>query len=252
MNKKLTEQEKKEIKKQKDKLYREANKEKAKAWRDANKEKIKLNNQSWRIENKEYKSKLDKEYKKINHDKLKQQNKEYYIKNKEKIINYRIENKEKIKHQRKLHYKKNNVILKAKAKDYKIKNKSKIDLKRKIYLKQKYTNDPFFKLTVCSRNLINKAIKRNGYTKKSKTIDILGCSFIEFKQYLESKFEPWMNWDNYGKYDGTEHYGWDIDHIIPLATAINENDIINLNHYTNLQPLCSFINRDIKKDNPNF
>ncbi len=27
-----------------------------------------------------------------------------------------------------------------------------------------------------------------------------------------------------------------------------DGQIININHYTNLQPLCSKINRDIKKD----
>ena len=57
-----------------------------------------------------------------------------------------------------------------------------------------------------------------------------------------------MNWDNRGLYNGELNYGWDIDHIIPISSAKNENDIIRLNHYSNLQPLCSKINRDIKKD----
>ena len=57
-----------------------------------------------------------------------------------------------------------------------------------------------------------------------------------------------MSWDNYGKYNGLLNYGWDIDHIIPVSSSKTEEDIIRLNHYTNLQPLCSKINRDIKKD----
>jgi hypothetical protein len=76
----------------------------------------------------------------------------------------------------------------------------------------------------------------------------LGCSLPEFKNYIESKFEPWMTWENRGKYNGKFNYGWDIDHIIPSITAINESDIIKLNHYANLQPLCSKINREIKRD----
>ena len=43
-------------------------------------------------------------------------------------------------------------------------------------------------------------------------------------------------------------YGWDIDHIIPVSLAESESDIIKLNHYTNLQPLCSKVNRNIKKN----
>ena len=66
--------------------------------------------------------------------------------------------------------------------------------------------------------------------------------------YLESKFEHWMNWENRGKYTGEFNIGWDIDHITPLSTAKTEEDILRLNHYTNLQPLCSKINRDIKRD----
>ncbi len=57
-----------------------------------------------------------------------------------------------------------------------------------------------------------------------------------------------MSWDNYGKYNGELYYGWDIDHIIPSTSANTEDEIYMLNHYTNLQPLCSKINRDIKID----
>jgi hypothetical protein len=57
-----------------------------------------------------------------------------------------------------------------------------------------------------------------------------------------------MSWDNYGKYNGELNYGWDIDHIIPQSSALNEEDVIKLNHYTNLQPLCSKVNRHIKRD----
>ncbi len=35
--------------------------------------------------------------------------------------------------------------------------------------------------------------------------------------------------------------------IIPISSPKTEEDIIALNHYTNLQPLCSKINRHIKK-----
>ena len=62
--------------------------------------------------------------------------------------------------------------------------------------------------------------------------------------------EPWMSWDNYGKYNGEYNFGWDFDHIIPLYTSKTELDVIKLNHYTNIQPLCSRINRDIKPNYP--
>jgi hypothetical protein len=90
------------------------------------------------------------------------------------------------------------------------------------------------------------------YIKESKSIELLGCSIDEFRLYLESNFEDWMNWDNYGKYNGSPMSGWDIDHKIPLSSAKNKEDLEKLNHYTNLQPLCSYINRNIKKDKINY
>lgn len=61
-----------------------------------------------------------------------------------------------------------------------------------------------------------------------------------------------MTWENRGLYNSELNYGWDIDHIIPLSSALTEEDILKLNHYTNLQPLCSYTNRYIKKDNINY
>jgi len=61
-----------------------------------------------------------------------------------------------------------------------------------------------------------------------------------------------MNWDNRGLYNGEFNYGWDIDHIVPLSTATTEEELIKLCHYTNTQPLCSKINRDIKKNRVDY
>jgi hypothetical protein len=49
-------------------------------------------------------------------------------------------------------------------------------------------------------------------------------------------------------YNGSENFGWDIDHFIPVSSAKTEEDIVKLNHYTNLQPLCSYVNRYIKRN----
>jgi hypothetical protein len=127
-----------------------------------------------------------------------------------------------------------------------LKSKNEIELKK---YKSKLKNDEKIITTKKSiRNLINNSIKKNGYKKSSKTVDILGCTFDEFKLYIESQFQPWMNWDNYGKYNGQLNYGWDLDHIIPLSSAKNEKEIIKLNHYTNFQPLCTYVNRYVKRN----
>ena len=60
-----------------------------------------------------------------------------------------------------------------------------------------------------------------------------------------------MTWENYGLYNGELNYGWDIDHIIPISSAKSDIEIIKLNHFSNLQPLCSKINRVIKRDKIN-
>lgn len=120
--------------------------------------------------------------------------------------------------------------------------------KNKKFSKEKARICPLFKIKRNIRTLILYEFNKKKNKKNHRTETILGCSFEEFKLYIESKFELWMNWENYGKYNGQLNFGWDLDHIIPISNAKTENDIYKLNHYTNFQPLCSYTNRYIKRN----
>jgi hypothetical protein len=201
---------------------------------DGRKSSCSLCDKKYRDDNKEKLSKYFKERRDLKKDELKLKSTEYYILNKEYIKSKSSE-----------YYKNNRDTKLEYQKEYQKKNKE----KRNSYFVNRRKNDPLFKLITNIRNLIYNSFYYNGYSKNSKTENLLGCTFDEFKIYLESKFEEWMTWENRGLYNNDFNFGWDIDHIIPLSSASNKEDIIRLNHYTNLQPLCSKINRDIKKNN---
>lgn len=206
-----------------------------------------INSKKYREENKEYFNNYNKKYKEENKGYFKDYFREY-SKNNERVKEYQEEyrnkNREYFNEYNKEYYFKNSDNIKESVKEYRTNNKDKIN--ENICLKRK--NDPLFALSNSIRKSISKSIKLSGNNKSTKTTEILGCSFNDFKIYLESKFEPWMNWKNRGFYNGELNYGWDIDHIIPISTAKTEEQVILLNHYSNLQPLCSKVNRDIKKD----
>lgn len=108
-------------------------------------------------------------------------------------------------------------------------NKEKINEHRRIYQKKRRNSDYLFNLKHSVRGLTHKAFSRNGFTKKSKTKELLGCDWSVLKEHIENNFKEGMNWYNRGE--------WHIDHIIPLCSAKNEFDLLKLCHYTNLQPL---------------
>ena len=185
----------------------------------------------------------------------KEYNKKYYEKNKEKILKnqkqkvesesrkkwrreYKLKNKEKTKEQDRI-----------RSKEYREKNKEKIKTYLREYNQKRIEDDSLYKLTIAIRKRIRESLKYGGFNKKSKTKEILGCEIKNFKEHLENQFEPWMSWENYGNpKDGIFEINktWDIDHIIPMSSSTNEGDLIKLNHYTNLKPLCSYTNRWIK------
>lgn len=132
---------------------------------------------------------------------------------------------------------------------YNAENKDKQRDYKRAYVFNRRNSDGLFRFKTTLRCNICGAFKNTNNRKTSKTTEILGCSMSEFKNYIESKFEHWMNWENFGKKKDINGRCWELDHIIPLCSAKTKEDIIMLNHYTNFQPLCYKINRGIKGGN---
>lgn len=120
--------------------------------------------------------------------------------------------------------------------EYQKKNKEKIN-KRAV---DRRKSDSLFKLKSLIRSRLYNFLKFKNVTKKNKTSEIVGCSLEFLKEYLESKFTYGMCWELMGKYIH-------VDHIVPLSSAKNEEEIYKLCHYTNLQPLWAIDN--LKKNN---
>lgn len=202
----------------------------------------KLKNSESYFRNKNKINAKSKKYREENFEKIKEyfSNPDVKKHRRDSQKNYREKNKQKLLNQKKSYYQKN-------KKEIKERNSLR---KNKIaeYSRNRKNNDPLFKLITNIRISIYNSIKRMGFSKNKNTQEIIGCSFDEFKLHLESKFESWMNWENYGKYNGDLNYGWDIDHVIPISTACSELEVIKLNHFSNLQPLCSRVNRVIKRN----
>ena len=95
----------------------------------------------------------------------------------------------------------------------------------------RYKNDSNYRISCVLRARFRAAIKDN--TKNGSAVKDLGCSLHEFKQYIESKFQPGMTWDNWSR------NGWHIDHIKPLSLfdLTDPEQLKQACHYTNLQPL---------------
>jgi len=218
------------------KKYRQENidrvKDRVNKYREGHKEESYEYNKKWRENNKEYKKEKDREYAQKNKEKKKEYNKKY-----------RERNKQKLSRSRKKWVENNRELKKEKDREYSQKNKENRNKRHSVRMK----SDKVYQISHAIRGLVNRSFRNHGFTKKSRTYEIIGCTFSDLKIYIESKFLDWMTWDNRGLYNGELNYGWDIDHIIPLSSAKTEEDIIKLNHYTNLQPLCAKINRDIKK-----
>lgn len=178
----------------------------------------------------------------------------YYQKNKEKEKQKRREryelNKEKTKVQNQKWYYKNKEYRTQKIKEYRENNIDKVKKWTKEYnkillpkRKEKRQKDFVYKLKHSVSNLIRGAFKRANCRKTNRASEILGCTINEFKNHIENQFENWMNWNNYGNYRScNSERRWCFDHIIPIDSAKTKEDVIRLNHYSNIRPMCSYEN----------
>ena len=129
---------------------------------------------------------------------------------------------------------------------YRSANLERVRVKEWRSKRRRLKNNPSFRL---AHYLGNRMRKTMHGAKGAKMIAILGCSITDFWIYLESKFEPGMTRENYGKV-------WHVDHIMPCAIF----DLTKLEHqkrcfhFSNLQPLFAKENRakHTKIVNPQF
>lgn len=157
--------------------------------------KVKYNKQ-----NKQLISSNQKEYRKINKE-------IFIIKDKEKYQN----NRENILIQKKAYYKENKKYITSK-------NNARTKIRRKA--------DPAFRLRESISTSINTALHNNNNSNKDgiSCFEYLNYTIQELKDHLKNLFEPWMTWNNYGKYNSKiwdnndqSTWTWNIDHIVPRS-----------------------------------
>lgn len=121
----------------------------------------------------------------------------------------------------------------AKAKTYRDTHKEATNIQQR----NRRQTDSLYRIKNSLRSRFGIALRNRHLTKRCKLSQYLGCTVDELKVHLEKQFKTGMTWFNYGE--------WHIDHIRPLNSAQNEEELYKLCHYTNLQPLWALDN--IKK-----
>lgn len=193
-----------------------------------------------------------KEYNQKHRNYINQRQQQYNDTHKEQAKQYRKENKIRLNAKSKEYYQ-NNVISILAQKAAKKEQKAQYDKKyyytirrpvRPVY--QNLTpSQRYYKnhLSNCFSSGIRKALKQNKACQHWE--DLVPYTLQELKQHLESQFDKYMNWDNYGSY-------WEIDHIIPQNTfsfsSIEDKDFQICWSLMNLRPLTISENRSRPKN----
>jgi len=203
---------------------------------------------TYRVLNKDKISKMKKTYYLNNLDVIKERKKANYnperIKKRDEL--YYKENREKVLANKRRYYLKNKEILSVKKKIYVLRNKEKIKVyhnsskqRRNRQIRERRRTDLIFRLKDSLKSRTNEIFRKIGQKKPTSTEKLLGGSYVSIKVHIEQQFKKGMSWSNYGK--------WQIDHIMPLASAKDEKTLRGLCLYTNLQPLWAAENNS-KKD----
>lgn len=136
---------------------------------------------------------------------------------------YKEKTKENDKKNKRNHYLKHQEKIKERTRQYQKKNRN--TMRKSLFIRR-----PEQKVLHYFRVRLNSILDSK---RQTRTSELIGCTPLFLKEYLESKFKKGMSWQNYGL------YGWHIDHKIPCAKfdLTNDGDLRQCFHYTNLQPL---------------
>lgn len=260
-----------------DPAYRAKACAKANAWREANRERCLAGKKKWAQDNRERKAAMDRAYRLANPEKVrangKAWRKKHALKLKEQQRARQRTNSEAISAYQKQYQKDNAERIKQKAKEWRKANPETVSKGKRLYLErhperrekteksryqknktiiikknnrrstERMKTDPVFNLSSKLRWRTNRIVKYGlkGGNMRPKTLELLGCSFSEFKSYLEKLFQPGMTWEKFLK--AQIH----LDHIRPVS-SFDLRDVEQIRkcfHYSNHQPLWAIEN--IKK-----
>ena len=81
-----------------------------------------------------------------------------------------------------------------------------------------------------------------GLQKNCHTVEALGCTGQFFHQYIEEK----MQWWNTTHKEQMTDKNIELDHIKPGSLSKTQDEVIQLSHFTNIQPLLKRHNNEKK------
>ena len=213
-----------------DKNWRKANPEKvkeySKKWKNANPKKAKKSVKNWRKANPEKVKESVENWQKANSEEVKKNVKNWQKANPEYQKNWREANPKKVKERTKKWQKVNPEKIKESHKKWREANPEYDNQ----YRQNRRAIDPSFKLKCNVRNSIRTSLRKQGYTKNSKTYEILGIKYKKFYEWLNNKASNGLNLNT----DDIQ-----LDHVVPVSLAQTEKEILVLNHYSNYQLLSS-------------
>tara|TARA_Y100001970_G_C14102757_1_gene786419 strand:- start:182 stop:1078 length:897 start_codon:yes stop_codon:yes gene_type:complete len=196
-----------------------------KKFHEKNKEKTNLQRREYYKKNRQKVLDRQKAYRKTIEDELK----EYRKRKRKEEIEERIKNGEKVRG--------HNLVPQTKEQKKKITEEQKKQYNKRR--RDRYNKDKVYNLAARVRARINAIIRKKEWHKSTSTEEYLGCDLETLRKHIENNFTDGMTWENRDK--------WQIDHIVPISNAKNEEEFKLLSNYKNLQPLWSKDN--LKKSN---
>ena len=112
-------------------------------------------------------------------------------------------------------------------------------------MRKKRIEDPVWRLRKNVSSTIANSLRKSDNSKDASCFKYLNYTAQELRQHIESQFEDWMCWDNWG-HISAEKRTWNIDHIYPQSKlpydSMEHPNFKKCWALQNLRPLCSIEN----------
>jgi hypothetical protein len=172
----------------------------------------------------------------------------YYNNNKEKCHaatkRWSERNPDKCKiHSKKSHkkyYNKNRGKILEKKREYN--KRPEVKERHNKWCRDRRKNNPVYRVKTNVSRAVNDGLTRQLSSKRGRSVwEFLDYSPKELAEYLESKFEDWMTWNNHGVHRNDGIRRWNVDHIIPQSDlpydSMEHPNFLKCWALSNLRPL---------------